>query len=368
MTRLIDSTPRRDGFHMPGEFEPHAGTWMLWPERPDNWREGAKPAQRAFVAVATAIAQFEPVTIGVNQRQFSNARGSLPPEVRVVEMSNNDSWMRDCGPTFVVDGKGQVRGVDWQFNAWGGLDGGLYFPWDLDDLVPEKVLGIEGIDRYDAPLILEGGSIHTDGDGTLFTTEECLLNPNRNPQLSKADIEKLLGDYLGVRKIVWIDKGIYHDETNGHVDNICAPVRPGVVTLAWTDDRSDPQYEISQDAFERLSAATDARGRKLEVVRVHMPNPVLITAKESEGVDSVQGTLPRNAGDRLAASYVNYYACNGGIVAPTFGDPHDKPALELLAKLYPERRVVGVPAREILLGGGNIHCITQQQPAARPRA
>ncbi|HNR21449.1 MAG TPA: agmatine deiminase [Steroidobacteraceae bacterium] len=368
MTRVIESTPRRDGFRMPGEHEPHAGTWMLWPERPDNWRNGAKPAQHAFVAVASAIAQFEPVTMGVNQRQFDNARASLPSQVRVVEISNNDSWMRDCGPTFVVNGQGQVRGIDWQFNAWGGLAGGLYFPWDLDDLVPVKMLEIEGIDRYDAPLVMEGGSIHVDGDGTLFTTEECLLNPNRNPGLSKAEIERLLGDYLDVAKVVWIDRGIFNDETSGHIDNICAPVRPGVVALAWTDDRSDPQYEISQDAYQRLSAATDARGRKLEVVRIHIPDPVLISREEAAGVDSVRGTLPRKAGDRLSASYVNYYVCNGGVVVPTFGDPHDQAALDLLARLYPDRRVVGVPAREILLGGGNIHCITQQQPAARTRA
>jgi agmatine deiminase len=363
MTRLIDSTPRRDGFRMPGESEPHAGTWMLWPERPDNWRDGARPAQQAFVAVASAISQFEPVTVGVNQRQFDHARASLPPQVRVVEISSNDAWVRDTGPTFVVNGRGEIRGVDWRFNAWGGLHGGLYFPWDLDERVAQKVLEIEDADHYAAPLVMEGGAIHVDGEGTLFTTGECLLNPNRNPQLSKADIERLLAEYLAVERFVWLDKGIFQDETNGHIDNICAPVRPGVVALAWTDDRNDPQYEISKDAFERLSAATDARGRRLEVVRIHIPAPVLITAEEAAGVDRTRDTLPRKAGDRLAASYVNYYVCNGGVIVPTFDDPQDRPALNTLAKLYPDRRVVGVPAREILLGGGNIHCITQQQPA-----
>jgi agmatine deiminase len=348
---------------MPGESEPHAGTWMLWPERPDNWRDGARPAQQAFVAVASAISQFEPVTVGVNQRQFDHARASLPPQVRVVEISSNDAWVRDTGPTFVVNGRGEIRGVDWRFNAWGGLHGGLYFPWDLDERVAQKVLEIEDADHYAAPLVMEGGAIHVDGEGTLFTTGECLLNPNRNPQLSKADIERLLAEYLAVERFVWLDKGIFQDETNGHIDNICAPVRPGVVALAWTDDRNDPQYEISKDAFERLSAATDARGRRLEVVRIHIPAPVLITAEEAAGVDRTRDTLPRKAGDRLAASYVNYYVCNGGVIVPTFDDPQDRPALNTLAKLYPDRRVVGVPAREILLGGGNIHCITQQQPA-----
>ena len=183
MSRSIPSTPRKDGFRMPGEFEPHIGTWMLWPERPDNWRQGAKPAQQTFARVAAAIAQFEPVTMCVSAAQFRNARNLLPADIRVVEMSNNDSWMRDCGPTFVVNKHMERRGVDWQFNAWGGLDGGLYFPWDQDDLVARKVLELERADRYQAPFVLEGGSIHVDGEGTLITTEECLLNENRNPQL-----------------------------------------------------------------------------------------------------------------------------------------------------------------------------------------
>ncbi len=361
MTKLINSTPRKDGFRMPGEYEPHAGTWMIWPERPDNWRNGAKPAQKAFVDVATAISQFEPVTMCVSAAQFNNARNLLPANVRVVEMSSNDSWMRDCGPTFVVNGK-EARAVDWDFNAWGGLLGGLYFPWDLDDLVARKVADIERVDRYKAPFVLEGGSIHCDGEGTLLTTKECLLNENRNPDKSQVEIEALLSEYLNLEKIIWLNRGVYNDETNGHVDNICTFIRPGVVALTWTDDKSDPQYEISQENYEILQSVTDARGRKLEIHKIHQPDPVLITAEESKGVDAVEGTLPRQPCDRLAASYINFYTCNGGIVAPIFGDPHDAPALESLQKLFPGRKVVGVPAREILLGGGNIHCITQQQP------
>ncbi|RCK73906.1 MAG: Agmatine deiminase [Anaerolineae bacterium] len=362
MVHTLATTPRQDGFYMPGEYALHKQTWMLWPERPDNWRLGAKPAQRAFAAVATAIAQFEAVVMGVNQRQFLNARAMLPPHIRVVELSNNDSWMRDVGPTFVVNGKGQIRLVDWQFNAWGGLKEGLYFPWDLDDLVARKVAEIEGVDRYRAPLVLEGGSIHVDGEGTLLTTEQCLLNPNRNPELSKAEIETYLKEYTGAEKVIWLGEGVYNDETNGHVDNLACFLRPGVVALTWTDDHNDPQYPISQDAYERLCHTTDARGRSFEIVKVHQPDPVLITAEEAEGVDAVEGTLPRQAGDRMAASYINFYFCNGGAIVPTFNDPHDQPALETLQRYLPERRVVGVPAREILLGGGNIHCITQQQP------
>ena len=356
--------PKNDGFHMPGEYEPHAGCWMLWPERPDNWRDGARPAQQAFIAVATAISKFEPLTVGVNQRQYDNAKNMLPDNVRVIEMSNDDSWVRDCGPTFVKNSEGFVRGVDWVFNAWGGLVDGLYFPWDKDDQVGNKICAIERKYCYRVKdFVLEGGSIHSDGDGTVITTEECLLSKGRNPSMSKDEIDHTVCQYLGCDKVIWLKRGIYKDETNGHVDNICCFVRPGVVLLAWTDDESDPQYEISHENYEILSSTVDAKGRGLEIHKIHTPKPVLITKQESEGVDSVDGTLPRTEGTRLAASYVNFYIANGGIVMPLFDDEMDEAAMAKIRELFPDREVVGIPAREILLGGGNIHCITQQLPS-----
>jgi len=367
MTRTLDSDPRRDGYRMPGEFEPHAGCWMLWPERPDNWRLGGKPAQQAFVAVATAIAASEPVSVGVSAGQYANARRLLPAAVRVVEISSNDAWMRDVGPTFVVNDRGGRRGIDWTFNAWGGLDGGLYFPWDRDDAVAQKVLEIERCDRYRAPFVLEGGAIHVDGQGTLITTEECLLNPNRNPDLSREQIERLLQRYLHVDQIVWLGRGVYHDETDGHVDNICAYVRPAEVVLTWTDDRSDPQYEISRDAYERLMQARDARGRRFKVHKLHQPDPLQMTRQEAEGVDAAEGTQPRDADSRLAASYVNFYLGTKRVVVPLLDGRRDGAALRKLKSLFPGREIVGVPGREILLGGGNVHCITQQVPWARAR-
>jgi agmatine deiminase len=367
MTRTLASDPRRDRFRMPGEFERHSGCWMLWPERPDNWRLGAKPAQAAYTAVATAIAGSEPVTVGVSAGQFLNARRMLPPEVRVVELSSNDAWMRDVGPTFVVNERGAVRGVDWMFNAWGGLTGGIYFPWDLDDAVAHKVLEVEGRDRYRAPFILEGGSIHVDGQGTLITTEECLLNPNRNPHLTRAEIEALLARYLGIETVVWLGRGVHRDETDGHVDNLCAYVRPGEVVLTWTDDRGDPQYDISRDALERLMQARDARGRPFKVHKLTQPGPLHMTREEAVGVDLVEGSQPREAGARLAGSYVNFYIGNRRIVMPLLDPKRDAAALRKLQEIFPRRQVVGVPGREILLGGGNIHCITQQVPAGRVR-
>jgi len=364
---LLQTTPAADGFRMPGEFEPHCGCWMIWPERPSNWRLGAKPAQAAFAAVATAIATSERVTVAASRAQFVNARAMLPDAVRVVEMSSNDAWMRDVGPTFVVDDRGAVRGVDWIFNAWGGLNGGLYFPWDEDDLVARKVLEIEGCDRYRAPFVLEGGAIHVDGEGTLLTTEECLLNPNRNPHLDKGQIEILLHEYLGVTSVIWLGKGVVDDETNGHVDNLCCFVRPGEVALTWTDNKRDPQYEVCADAYERLRSARDAKGRKLKIHKLPHPGPLFRTAEESGGVDAVDIGMGRQPGERLAGSYVNFYIGNSTIVMPLLDKKKDRLAANALKRLFPDRRVIGVQAREILLGGGNIHCITQQVPAGRAK-
>lgn len=362
MPRTLQNTPRRDGFRMPGEFEPHAGTWMLWPERPDNWRLDAQPAQRAFAAVAEAIAEREPVAVGVSAAQYANACETLPDSVRVVEMSSDDAWARDVGPTFVVDRRGRVRGVDWQFNAWGGLDGGAYSSWKRDELVARKLLEVEQLDRYRAPFVLEGGSIHCDGQGTVLTTEQCLLNPNRNPSMDRAGIERGLCEYLGAERVIWLGQGVVNDETDGHVDNLCCFVRPGVVLLTWTDDRSDPQHEISRDALERLTAARDARGRRLIVHKLQQPGPLHMTQKEAAGIERRAGTRVRRGGDRMAGSYVNFYIANRRVVMPLLDALTDARAMRLLKKLFPRREVVGVAAREILLGGGNIHCITQQLP------
>ena len=362
MSHTLEGTPYADGFRMPAEFDPHRGCWMLWPERGDTWRLGAKPAQSCFTRVAEAIAAFEPVTVGVNHGQWENARACLPDAIRVVEISSSDAWMRDVGPTFVINASGRLRGIDWKFNAWGGLDGGLYFPWLRDSLVARKILEIEGVKRYRAPLVMEGGAFHVDGQGTLITTEECLLNRNRNPQMTREQIEGALKSYLSVDKVIWLEKGVYQDETNGHVDNLCCFVRPGEVLLTWTDDANDPQYAISHSAFETLSTQTDARGRALQVHKIHQPAPMHITATECLGLDVSETAKPRNVGDRLAASYVNFYIANGGIVMPLFDDAQDRPAMDQLSRLFPDRRVVGINSREILLGGGNIHCITQQIP------
>lgn len=362
MSATIDSTPARDGYRMPGEFERHRGCWMAWPERPDNWRCGAGPAQEAFAAVAEAINVSEPVTMAVSDAQYERCRSVLSPSIRVVEMSTDDAWMRDIGPSVVVDGAGGMRGVDWRFNAWGGLDGGLYSSWERDDRAARKVLEVEGLDRYRAPLVLEGGAIHVDGEGTVMATEECLLNPNRNPELSRQQVEGSVLEHLGAERMIWLGRGVDSDETDGHVDNLACFVRPGVALLTWSDDRSDPQHAISRDALERLQRAEDARGRELEVLRIPTPGPLTISAREASGVAAAPGSRPRRAGDRMAASYVNFYPASTRVVFPLLDERFDEEAEAVLHSCFPDRDLVGVPAREILLGGGNIHCITQQVP------
>ncbi|MDE1905660.1 MAG: agmatine deiminase [Rhodospirillales bacterium] len=351
-------SPHEAGFKMPAEWVAHDGCWMIWPERPDNWRLGAKPAQKAFTAIATAISRFEPVTMLVSAAQYENARACLPPEIRVVEMSSNDAWARDVGCTFLLGKNGELAGVDWPFKSWGGL----YFPWDKDDAIASKILGLERARAFRAPLVIEGGAIHVDGEGTVLVAEQCVLNENRNPDVRRQDMERMLKDYLGASHVIWLENGVPHDETDGHVDNLACFVKPGVVLLTWCDDPADPHYQVSREAEARLKDARDAKGRALTIERIPMPTPMFYTEEEAGGVDATASGMNRKAGERLAASYVNFYIANGAIIAPAFGVETDEPARKVLARLFPEREIVMLPAREILLGGGNIHCITQQQP------
>lgn len=364
MVKNYESTPLADGFRMPAEWEPHKGCWMVWPERSDIWYYGAKPAQAHFIEVATEIAKFESMTVAVSARQYANARAMLPENVQVLEVSTNDAWTRDIGATCVVnDQTGEVRGVDWNFNAWGGLISGSYYPWDSDDAFAQKMCEVEKIGRYDAPLVLEGGSIHVDGEGTVITTEQCLLNDNRNPKLSKAEIEKYLSEYLNVSKVVWIPQGwTADDDTDGHVDNLAMYVRPGVVALNWTDDDSDPMHEICVRAYEVLARETDAKGRSFEIIKIPMPT-LYYKPEELNGLDSPEVTYSR--GEKLPASYINCYIANGALIVPTFECETDAIALEIFASAFPNKKVIGMPARNLVCAGGDIHCLTQQIPAAK---
>ena len=240
--------PAYDGFRMPAEFEQHHGCIMIWPERPGSWAYEAREARKAFCSIAEAIVESEQVYMLVSERQYENALQMLSDKIRLVIMDSDDAWARDTGPTFVVSGDADIsykdrilRGINWKFNAWGGEYDGLYADWSRDDKIAIEFMKHFGCDYYNAaPFVLEGGSIHTDGEGTLLVTENCLLSKGRNPGLSKSQIEEKLKMYCNVHKIIWLPCGIYNDETNEHVDNVCAFTSPGEVVLAWTDDKNDP--------------------------------------------------------------------------------------------------------------------------------
>ncbi len=361
---LREKTPAAEGYWMPAEFEPHDGTWLLWPERTDNWRDGARPAQEAVLNVATAIRHFERVHLGVSPEHVEQVREIAPAGVQVAGIEYDDIWVRDIGPTFVVaEEPEKLRSIQWRFNAWGGL----YQPCARDLTVPREIasdaFGVEMRDRYAAPIVLEGGAIHVDGQGTALLTEECVLNPNRNPGMSREQAEAVLREYLGVDHFLWLGRGVFNDETSGHVDNLACFAGPGKVCLSWTDEKRDPQYASSLDAWERLNDARDAQGRRLEVFKVPMPGPLHMTAEEARGLVPSDSMKRRHAGDRLAASYVNFYFVNGGLVMPLLDPRTDEQAAAVLRRACPGRLIVGIPAREILLGGGGIHCITQQIPS-----
>lgn len=365
--KILHSSAKRDGFYLPAEFDRHYGCVMIFPERADSWQYGAINARRAFADVAGEIAKCERVTMLVSHREYQNARLMLSPDIRVVEMSSDDAWARDVSPEWVINADGVMRGVSFGFNAWGGLYDGCYFPWDKDNAVSAKLCDLYDADMYDCEdFILEGGSISANGRGTLITTESCLLSPGRNPKLTKAQIEARLCDTLGVTKIIWLKDGIVGDETNGHTDNICVFCSPYEVLLAWEEDETDPQHAICKENLEILESALTADGHKLTVHKLPQPRPIYMTEEECGGLELYNGQPTRTPTQPLSASYVNLFIANDRVIMPFFGGENadsDMRARDILQKIFPDRKVVGIYARDILIGGGNIHCITHQIPA-----
>jgi agmatine deiminase len=257
-----------------------------------------------------------------------------------------------------------MRIVDFRFNAWGGEVDGLYSNYKNDDQLTKNLAKKFGQEVYRLDdFILEGGSIHVDGEGTCLVTKACLLSEGRNPHLTQLEIEEQLKIYLGVTKVIWLKNGIYNDETNEHVDNIACFIKPGVVALAWTNDKKDPQYKFSMSAYKTLTSSTDAKGRPIEVVKIKLPKPLYMSKKESKGIKtSNHDAKARQEGDRLAASYINFYQGEKFVILPGFGVPEDKLAKQQLQELYPDKDIIQINTKEILLGGGNVHCITMQIP------
>lgn len=375
MEVIKNRMPAEDGFYMPGEFEHHRGCVMIWPVRPGSWTNGGAEAKLAFFDIASAISESEHVWMLADSDHIEEVELVFNgnSNVTAVNIETDDAWARDVGPTCVkkiyeenADGsnKSIIRAIDWQFNAWGGEYDGLYASWDKDDAAAKKIAECLKMDLYDAhPFVLEGGSIHSDGQGTVLVTEACLLSKGRNPSLTKEQIEERLKCYLGAEKIIWLPNGIYNDETNEHVDNVCAFVKPGVVVLAWTEDEKDPQYAMSLASLKVLEKECDARGRKFEIHKIPIPKEnVTITEEDLNGFEFEEGEDVRTVGERLAASYVNFYISNGGVIIPQFGDENDKKAIDILSHLFDTRKIYPIDARAVIVGGGNIHCITQQIP------
>jgi agmatine deiminase len=333
--------PADKAFFMPAEWAPHSRCWMAWPCREALWGEGLDAARDAYTEVAKAIAEFEPVTMVANPEDLAQVSLRFSTGVSCLPMAHDDSWMRDIGPSFLIDGKGGLAGVDWRFNAWGEK----YEVYDQDAAVAAAVLDHLGATAFTAPLVMEGGAFHVDGEGTLLTSEQCLLNPNRNPALWREELERILGQHLGVRKVIWLGDGLIDDETDGHVDNLACFVKPGVVLALTTSDTEDANHKALADNLARLRAATDAEGRALEVIEIEQPK-----------------ARSDRAGRRLALSYINFYIANGGVVMPSFEDTADQKAYEIVAQCFPEHKVTQLPALDIVAGGGGMHCITQQQP------
>ena len=334
--------PASSGFLMPPEWAPHTRTWMAWPCHEVTFAGTLEAARDAYAATARAIARFEPVSMVVNPDEEADARARCGTRVDIVVRAHNDSWMRDIGPTFLIDGKGGLGAVDWRFNAWGGN----YDDHAADAAMAEGLATLAGATRFPAPIYLEGGAVHTDGAGTLITTDNVVLNPNRNPGLTRAEAERIFRAFLGVEKTIWLEAPLEYDDTDGHVDNLACFARPGLVLALAEPDPADPHHAGLAENIARLRAETDARGKSIEVVPVIQP--------QRREVD----------GHRLPASYINFYICNGGLVIPTFRDPRDKAAVAAIAACFPDRAVATVPGLDIVRGGGCVHCITQQQPEA----
>ncbi|GAB4442300.1 MAG: agmatine deiminase family protein [Chloroflexi bacterium OHK40] len=342
-------TPAALGYAMPPEWVLHQATWLSWPHKEASWPGKLDQVLPVYARAVAALARSEPVHINVNDAAMeARARALLAEagavgDIRFHHFPTNDAWCRDHGAIFVLrEEEPRLAAIDWGYNAWGGK----YPPFDLDNAIPRLMAAYLDVPCFEAGMILEGGSIEVDGTGLLLTSEQCLLNPNRNPELSRAQIEQRLRDYLGVQKILWLGEGIVGDDTDGHIDDIARFVAPGTVLAAVEEDPQDDNYHLLQENLRRLQLMTDLAGRPLTVLTIPMPPPVV------------------HDGQRLPASHANYYVGNRVVLLPTFGGPSDERAAEVLRRCFPDREVVGLDCTDVVWGLGAWHCLTQQVPAA----
>ena len=318
---------------------------MAWPTRVETWGENLDAAREAYAELAKAISRFEPVTFIAKPKNVAEVSLSTGTGVATLSLPHDDSFLRDMGPSFIVEPGGKIAGVDWLWNAWGNR----YPDHERDAAVAESLLQHLAMRRYAAPMVLEGGAIDCDGEGTLLASETILLNPNRNPTLGRAEVERYLTDYLGARKIVWLAGAIAGDVAGGLIDNLACFAKAGTVLALSTSDAADLNHAALRDNIARLKAATDAKGRPLEVVEIEQPKP-----RQGEG------------GRRLPLSYTSLYLANGAAIVPAFEDPMDNRAFELFTRLFEGREIVQVPARDLALAGAGLKATALGQPAGTP--
>ncbi len=334
---------------MPAEWEPHRATWLAWPHNRETWPDQLEIVRDLWTQMIRPLSAEEEVCLLVNDEEVhAEARerlrraGAVMERVSTYRIPTVDVWIRDCGPTFIVR-KGETEPLalnDWIFNAWGQK----YESYLRDDSVAKEVAALRRVPAFERGIVLEGGSIDVNGCGTCLVTEQCLLNPNRNPHLSRQQIEEALWDHLGAGRVIWLGQGIAADDTDGHVDDIARFVNPTTVVCALEKEPRDENYVLLQENYERLQGTTDQDGRKITLVPLPMPGPVVYE------------------GTRLPASYANFYVANGVVLVPAYDHPNDTVALGILAELFPGRKVLGLPCAPLVIGLGAIHCVTQQEP------
>lgn len=347
------TTPTELGYRMPAEWEPQEAVWLSWPHNRESWPGAFDPVPGIFVEIARHIAEGQLVRINVAGEAMQAAVAALLrnagvriENVRFHLNPTNDAWVRDHGPIYVVrerNGHRERALTDWGYNAWGGK----YPPFELDDAVPKRIAEEFGETRFDGGMILEGGSIDVNGEGTLLTTTSCLLNPNRNPALTQSEIEQRLMQFLGVTHVLWLGEGIEGDDTDGHIDDITRFVGPTQVVTVIEDRTEDSNHAPLQENYERLREMTDQQGRPLEVVTLPMPDPLSVD------------------GQRVPASYANFLIINDKVLVPTYRCSHDQDAISTLRSVFPGRDVVGIDCTHLVWGLGAIHCVTQQQPMTK---
>ncbi|MEZ5557193.1 MAG: agmatine deiminase family protein [Pseudomonadales bacterium] len=344
-------------FLMPAEWMPHHGTWLSWPHNPETWPVQIAEVEQALATAAASLSRSERVYVNVlDDAHAARVRGLLrtsafgaglrEDNVSFERIATNDAWCRDHGAIFVRDADGRLTALNFRFNSWGGK----YPPFDLDDAVPPQMAARLGLPSLAVDYVLEGGSIETNGAGTLLTTEQCLLNRNRNPERSRAEIEAMLHEYLGAERVLWLGEGIVGDDTDGHIDDLTRFVAVDTVVTAIEHDPADANYAPLQENRERLETLRLADGRGLEVVELPMPDALI------------------QHGERLPASYANFYIANAQVLLPVFGCDRDAEAVAILARCFPEREIVPIDCSHVVFGLGTLHCLTQQVPELGPAA